>query len=57
MASKRPNDPVNSYLVVHTPLLHDGDLYLPGEAVDLTDSQAKRQGANVTPAPTDEPAA
>lgn len=43
-------------VVQHTPLLHDGVLHLPGDAVELTEAQALRQGANVAPAPTPEDA-
>lgn len=45
-----------AFVVQHTPLLHDGVLHLPGDAVELTEAQALRQGANVSPAPTPEDA-
>lgn len=45
-----------AFVVQHTPLLHDGVLHLPGDAVELTEAQALRQGANVAPAPTPEDA-
>lgn len=43
-----------AFVVQHTPLLHDGVLHLPGDAVALTAHQALQQGANVAPAPTTE---
>lgn len=42
-----------AYVVRSTPLLHDGVLHQPGDAVKLTADQAQRQGANVAPAPTE----
>lgn len=44
-----------AFVVQHTPLLHDGVLHLPGDGVELTEAQARKQGANVAPAPTTEP--
>lgn len=44
-----------AFVVQRTPLLHDGVLHMPGDAVELTEAQALRQGANVAPAPTTEP--
>jgi len=41
------------FVVQHTPLLHDGVLHLPGDAVELTAAAAQKQGANVAPAPTE----
>ena len=41
-----------AFVVQHTPLMHDGALYQPGDAVELTEVQAQKQGANVAPAPT-----
>lgn len=42
-----------TYVVQHTPLLHDRELYQPGDAVELTEAQAQKQGANVAPVPTE----
>ena len=42
-----------AYVVRLTPLLHDGVLHLPGDAVELTAEQAQKQGANVAPVPTE----
>lgn len=47
MATKA-KEPTATYVVVHTPLLHNGDLYPPGETVELTEPQALRQAGNVT---------
>lgn len=33
-----------------TPVLHDGERYEEGDSIELTDKQAKRLGAKVTPA-------
>lgn len=53
MAPVAPAVPVvATYVVQHTPLRHNGVLYMPGDAVALTEAQAQRQGANVAPAPT-----
>lgn len=41
------------FLVQHTPLLHDGVLYLPGDAVELTEAQAQKQGGNLVPVPAE----
>jgi hypothetical protein len=42
-----------AFVVQHTPLMHDGALYQPGDAVELTEVQAQKQGANVAPVPTE----
>lgn len=57
MATKpKPTPPeALAFVVQHTPLLHDGVLHLPGDAVELTQAQALKQGANVAPMPTEEP--
>lgn len=43
-------------VVVHTPLLHDGELYQPGATVELTVPQAARQAGNVIKPGPDYPA-
>ncbi|HQR97581.1 MULTISPECIES: hypothetical protein [unclassified Polaromonas] len=34
----------------NTPILHDGERYEEGDPIELTDKDAKRLGAKVTPA-------
>lgn len=41
------------FVVQHTPLMHDGVLYRPGDVVALNEAQAQKQGANVAPVPTE----
>ena len=56
MATKA-KEPSATYVVVHTPLLHNGDLYQPGTTVELTEPQAQRQASNVTKVEAGEPSA
>lgn len=56
MATKQ-KEPTTTYEVVNTPLLHDGDLYQPGDPVELTERQAKRQAGNVTKVEDGKPSA
>lgn len=46
----------NVYLVGTTPILHDGERYEPGAAIELTDKEADRLGAHVTAVPAVKPA-
>lgn len=55
-AKEPPKETAHPYVVVSTPLLHDGELYQPGATVELTEPQATRQGGNVIKPAPDYPA-
>ena len=44
--------PTALYVVGACPVNHDGELFSPGEEVELTESQALRLGSKVTPVAT-----
>ena len=44
--------PTATYVVGACPVHHDGELYVPGDELELTEPQALRLGALVAPAAT-----